>query len=64
MLPTLNLSHGKKAAMTRAKDFLKGEWKSLREKLFFRNRTYPSHEMEWSAAQGAATGPWRMRETV
>jgi len=29
MLPNLILSHGKKVAMTRAKAFLKGEWKSL-----------------------------------
>jgi len=29
MLPTLILSHGKKVAMSRAKAFLKGEWKSL-----------------------------------
>jgi len=29
MLPTLILSHGKKVAMTRAKAFLEGEWKSF-----------------------------------
>jgi len=29
MLPTLILSHGKKVAMTRAKAFMKGDWKSL-----------------------------------
>ena len=29
MLPTLILSHGKKVALTRAKAFLKGDWKTL-----------------------------------
>ena len=32
MLPTLILSHGKKVAMTRAKAFVKWDWKSLLNK--------------------------------